>query len=327
MNFSESAKIKQKIDESQKILLNFHHNPDADSVGSAISLSRILTSWGKETKIVSPTIMPKNLQFVLHHDPIDVRNFTEFEFNNWDLFITTDSSSWPRVCGSSDFKKPDLPFVVIDHHKSNTRYGDLNLVIDNAAANCEVLFKLYNDWEVKLEEKIAEPLLMGIIGDTGGFRFPEADLETFNIAQELMKFTDKNRIIFNLFQSYEQSHLILWKELIENIQIDVNHKFVYSFANKEAVEKAGKPFNAKSELADMLFQSFAETDFGIVGVEDEDYITVSFRSRTGKDMSALAQKFGGGGHQWAAAARVYKPYEEAINIILEKTREFASEND
>lgn len=335
MNYSESQAIRAKIDSANKILLNMHHNPDADSVGSAIAMARVLKHFGptshkaslgagKEVKIVSSTEVPKNLDFLINEEDIEIIDFKTFDFSPYDLFITCDSSSWSRVAGGNA-EKPKMFFVNIDHHISNHKYGDINLIVPNSAANCEVLYYLFEDWGVNFEN-IAEPLLAGIIGDTGAFRFPEANEQTFQVAANLMKFTDKNKIIFNLYQSFEENHVFVWKEFFDNLKIDHEHKFVYSFVRKEILESYGMPFNAKSELADMLFSSIDGTDFGLIGAEDEGYISVSFRSRTGVDVSRLASKLGGGGHAWASACRVdilEGKYEEAVEKILSEARAFA----
>lgn len=325
MNYPESQTIKVKIDSSQKILVNMHHNPDADSVGSAIAMARVLKHFGKEVKIVSPTEIPKNLKFLLNEESMEVTDFREFNFLEYDLFVTCDSSSWSRVAGGHNIEKPNIPFIVIDHHISNQKFGDINLIVADSAANCEVLFFLFQDWQVPLEN-IAEPLLAGIIGDTGAFRFPEASEKTFEVAAILMKYADKNKIIFNLYQSFEEPHIYIWKEFMDNLQIDHEHKFVYSFVRRDILEKYGKPFNAKSELADMLFSSIDGTDFGLIGAEDEGYISVSFRSRTGVDVSHLASSLGGGGHAWASASRIdilEDNYEEAKEKVLTAARNFS----
>ena len=327
MNYPESEAIKQKIDSVQKILLNCHHNPDADSVGSALAMARVLKKWGKEVRILSSTPVSKNLQFLVKEENIKVTDFTKFNYTAFDLFITLDSSSWSRTSGTRNFEKPKIPFVVIDHHKSNQKFGDINLLVPDASANSLVLYKLYQDWNTDLSSDVAEPLLAGILGDTGGLRFPEADIETFEIALQLMKVADKNKIMFNLYQSFEISHVNVWKEVMNNLYVDIRHKFVYSFIRKEVMEKNGYPDNAKAEVSDMLFQGIDGTDFGVVGVEDkEGYVSVSFRSRTGVDVSRLASELGGGGHQWASAGRVYEDFDKAVELILQKCREFSSKN-
>lgn len=327
MNFPESQQILDKINSSQNILLNLHHNPDADSVGSATTFGYFLKSLGKNFKIITSTPPAKNLEFLFDDFSYEVVDFTKFDFSEYDLFIANDSSSWSRISGSHDSDKPDMFFICIDHHKTNHKFGNINLIVSDASANSLLVYKLFQDLNIEITQKIARSLLAGVYGDTGVLRFPEADADTYQVALDLMKLTDKNKIIFNLYQSYEYSHVQVWKEIMHNLEIDQDHKFVYSFIDKSVMETNGNPINAKPEIADIIFQTIDNTDFGLVGSEAEDYVSVSFRARKSVDVSVLASRLGGGGHKWASAARVWQgDFDSSVKYIIEKTREFAKEN-
>jgi len=324
MNYPQSAEILEKIKSSENILLNLHHNPDADSVGSALAMLRVIKSLRKNVKIISPSPVPKNLEFLVNENEVEKVDFSKIDFSKYDLFVTLDSSTWNRVSGTHDLEKPDIFFIVIDHHVSTKKFGDINLIEPHASANALIVFRLLQDWNVKLEEILAEPILAGIMGDTGALRFPEAGTETLEAVIELMRHADKSKIIFKLFQSYEQSHINVWREVMDNLKVDKDHKFAYSFIKREVLEKNAKPANAKAEISDMLFQSIEGTDFGLVGAEDDGYMSVSFRSRTGVDVSTLASKMGGGGHRWASATRVWEgDFEKTVEKVLREVREFA----
>lgn len=327
MNFSESQQILDKINSSQNILLNLHHNPDADSVGSATAFGYFLKSINKKFKIITSSRPSKNLQFLFDEFGYEVVDFANFNYSEFDLFLVNDSSSWDRVAGSKRVEKPDIYFIVIDHHKTNQKFGDINLIVDHASANSLLVYKLFKDWNIEITEKIARSLLSGIYGDTGALRFPEADVETYEVALQLIKLTDKDQIIYNLYQSFEISHVKVWKEIMQNLEVDTDHKFAFSFIPKNIMEENGNPLNAKAEIADMLFQSIDNTDFGLIGAESEGYISVSFRARNDIDVSALASRLGGGGHKWASAARVWEgDYSKTVEKILEEARNFAKEN-
>jgi len=309
MNYKESEDILNKIKAANKVLINCHHLPDADSVGSAAAMKRVLEYfYKKEAKIICPSPIPTNLNFL--KEKVETVDFSKFDYKDYDLFILLDTSSWNRASGSHDIAKPNIPMIVLDHHHTNQEFGDINLIVTGAAANSEIVYDIFKDWGLDVVDKkdkmpdIATPLLTGIIGDTGSFRFPEANEKTFSVASDLMRVADKNEIVFNLYQSYQQNHIKVWRSILDNLEVDTEHKFVYSFIEKNIFIDSGRPFNAKSEMADMIFQSIEDTDFGIVGVEDEDYVSVSFRSRTGFNVAKLAAKLGGGGHVWASACRI-----------------------
>lgn len=328
MNFAESQDIQNKINSANNILLNLHHNPDADSIGSAVAFGYYLKQINKNFKIITSSKPSKNLEFLFDDFGYEVVDFSKFNFSEFDLFLANDSSSWARVAGTRDLEKPNIPFVVIDHHKTNQKFGDINLVVEDVSANSLLIYKLFQDLNIEITQKIARALLAGIYGDTGALRFPETDQETYETVLQLMKVTDKNEIIFNLYQSFEYSHVQVWKEIMHNLKIDEEHKFVFSFVEKNVLESNGNPINAKAEIADIIFQNISGTKFGIVGAESDNYISVSLRAREDVDVSVLASRLGGGGHRWAAAGRVWEgDYKSSVEKILEEARKFAKEND
>ncbi len=127
MNYKESAQILDEIKKANKILVNCHRGPDSDSVGSATALARILEKMGKEVLIISPSEIPEDLKF-LGTDKIQIVDFTKFDFTPYDLFIAVDSSTLSQITGLRDDKRPEVRLIVIDHHFSNDRFGDINLV-------------------------------------------------------------------------------------------------------------------------------------------------------------------------------------------------------
>lgn len=328
MNFEQSQQILEKINSSHNILLNLHHNPDADSIGSTTAFAYFLQSLNKNFKIITSTPPTKNLEFLFEDLSYEVVDFSQFNYSEYDLFIANDSSSWSRVSGTHDFPKPEIYFIVIDHHKTNQEFGDINITVSDASANSLLIYKLFKDMNIEITQKIARSLLSGIYGDTGVLRFPEADVETYRVALDLMKLTDKNNIIFQLYQSYEYSHIQVWKEIMHRLEIDQDHKFVFSFIEKSIMESNNNPINAKAEIADIIFQTIEGTNFGMVGSEDDGYISVSFRARKDVDVSILASRLGGGGHKWASAARVWEgDFESSVRKIVEEARKFANEYD
>ncbi len=322
MNYPESSLILEKIKNSSNILVNCHASPDADSVGSALAFYELLTQMNKNVSIVCPHNLPGNLEFLANSDKVKTIDYSNFDYSSFDLFITLDSAGWNRVTGRRDIPIFDIPIIVIDHHETNEMYGDINLVKFNIAANCELVYFIINDMKIEINNSIAQDLLTGIIGDTGALRFPEANEITFDVVAELMKFADKNKIIRSLYQSYSLDHVKLWGKIMEKIQIDQDKKIVWSALNYEEYQKLGHIDGAKSELADILIQSIENTDFGFIAIEESpNFISVSFRSRTGVDVSKIAIELGGGGHKWASAARLYDMnFSQGIDKILNVCR-------
>ncbi len=326
MNYKESEEILSKVQSADRILVNCHRNPDPDSVGSALAMYSVLRTMGKDVAVICPTGASENLSFLKNFEAIETVDFEKYDFSQHDLFICIDSASWGMVAASEDIKKPNIDIVVIDHHKTNTKYGSANLVDWEVNSAAEVLYRVFEDWEVTIDEAVATSLLTGIIGDTGSFRYSGTTPETLRLAANLLeKGADKDKINLNINFTVSEKLVAFWAEMLSRIKIENEHSFVWVAAPFELYKKFGKPVDAKERLASEFFQSVEGTNFGVVMVETEEKnLSVSFRSRTNFDVSKIAIELGGGGHAAASGARIENtPYEEAVEKVLETCRKYA----
>lgn len=324
MNYKESAKILKEIKEAKKILVNCHRGPDSDSVGSALALNGVLKKLGKDVTIICPSDIPADLTFLKGADSIWRVNFSTFDFSDYDLFLVIDSSTYSMVTGLKDNDKPSIDTIVIDHHVSNERFGKINLIDDKATSTGELLYKIFEDWGISLDKDIAECLLTGIIGDTGSFQYQNVGEGTLRIAATLMDLgADKDKIIYNIYRNIDFKEVKMWGKFIESMKIEDN--FVWSAISLTTYKDFGEYPYAKEDVANLFFPIVKGTDFGIVMVETNDQVlSVSFRSRSGFDVSKIAEEVGGGGHKAAAGARIEGlTFDEAVNKVLSAARKYA----
>ncbi len=328
MNYKESAKILEKIKKANKILVNCHRGPDSDSVGSALALSGVLRNLGKEVKIVCPSDVPADLKFLSGADLIKRVNFSTFDFSEFDLFLAIDSSTYSMVTGLKDNNKPSINTIMIDHHYSSEKFGKINLIDAKTTSTGELLFKIFEDWDVKIDRVTAECLLTGIIGDTGSFQYQNVGQGTLRIAASLMDAgADKDKIIFNIYRNIDYKEVKMWGKFIESMKIEDG--FVWSAISLATYKDFGEYPYAKEDVANLFFPIVKDTDFGIVMVETNNgVLSVSFRSRSGFDVSQIAQEVGGGGHKAAAGARIEGlPFDQAVDKVLTAARKYGRKNE
>ena len=157
MNYKKSSLILKEVKKAKKILLNCHRGPDPDSVGSVLALYYFLSQMEKDVKIICPSGIPYRLEYLSGFENVETDvDIDSFDFSEFDLFITMDSSSWDMVTGEKGGKLPEIPIVVIDHHETNTEYGLINLVDKKKASTAEILYFIFEDWEVKINKDIAK---------------------------------------------------------------------------------------------------------------------------------------------------------------------------
>lgn len=327
MNYEESKRILEEIKKADRILVNCHRGPDSDSVGSALALFRVLEQMDKDVSIICPSDLPNDLKFLKDSELVKRVNFTTFDFSEFDLFVILDSSTYGLVTGEKDSDKPSINSVVIDHHYSNEKFGKLNLIDPNMTSTGELLFNIFEDWEVDIDKDIAECLLTGIIGDTGSFQYQNVGEKTLRTAADLIgKGADKDKIIYNIYRNIDFKEVKMWGKFVESMMIEDN--FVWSAISLSTYKDFGEYPYAKEDVANLFFPIVKDTDFGIVMVEtSENVLSVSFRARSGFDVSEIAKEVGGGGHKAAAGAKIEGlPYQEAVNKVLTVARKYARKN-
>lgn len=325
MNYEQSAQILDEIKKANKILVNCHRGPDSDSVGSATALARVLEKMGKESAIICPSEIPADLKF-LGTEKIQTVDFTKFNFSEYDLFLTIDSSAYSMVSGFKETVMPQIPIIVMDHHISNEGFGKINLIDSTMTSTGELLFKVFTDWGVEIDKKIAQSLLTGIIGDTGSFQYQNVGAETLRNAAKLIELgADKDEIIKNIYRNIDFTEVKLWGKFIENMEVDEEFGFVWAAIPHSLYKEYGEPYSAKEDVANLFFPIVKGTDFGMVMVEmEERLLSISFRSKSDFDVSVIAQKLGGGGHKAAAGARIEGlPFDSAVTKVLETVRKYA----
>lgn len=329
MNYPESQLILEEIKKANKILVNCHRSPDPDSVGSALSIYRLLQLLGKENiKIICPDDVPFNCKFLDYSEKIEKVNFDEFNFSEYELFIIADSGNWDQVTGKDNIINSNIKKIVIDHHYTNSKYGDINILDIDAGSSASVVNNLIEDLNIKIDKVMATSLLTGIIADTLSFQTDVIGDSSLIIADKLIKAgADRNNIIFNLNRSKSLDEIHLMGYLLSNIKVDKEFKFAWSAVSKVISREFPMSKEAKSSVSGSFIPAIQDTDFGFVLEETEKYTSVSFRSRNNFDVSKIAEELGGGGHKSAAAARIpNSTFEEAVEKVLIACRKYANKN-
>jgi len=218
-------------------------------------------------------------------------------------------------------KLKDLKRINIDHHKTNTNYGNLNFIESNSRSTTQILFSLFKAWKVKITPQIANVLLLGLITDTGCFRYPGVTADDLAEGAELVKLgADLGKINYLAFNVIPPVVLKVWQVMINNMEFDYQRKIVWTWIDYQTIQKlGGKDSLYYEEISNTFLGKIADFDLGIFAQEKEPgFISIGFRSSTGKiDAALLAEKLGGGGHKLAAGFKLKSStIKEAKQIVL-----------
>ena len=300
------------INQSRSILISSHVNPDGDAIGSMLALSLCLRQLGKQVDVVVDGGLPPSFRFLVGSETIGDTPVT----GSWDLFVSLDSSDEPRTGDSGRYGRANSSKVLnIDHHVTNTYFGDVQLVNTTAVSTTEVIYRWFAWQEIEITIPVAQALLTGLTTDTQGFRTDNVTSETLYIAEQLMKIgASLTLIIKQTLNRRSYSSVLLWQRVFPKIQL-VDSVIYVSIRQSDWTE-TGLPPNNDSGLVNFLIQVNEAKIAALFSEIAVNEIKVEFRSVAGYDVATLASQMGGGGHRQASGATLYCNLDEAIARVV-----------
>lgn len=305
-------KAKTLIEESQRILIASHVRPDGDAVGSMVGLGLALQDAKKEVQMVLADGVPKKFRHLEGSELIRKKPDGEF-----DTLIILDCSDIDRVGEFyDDFPAPDLN---IDHHNTNKNFATINLVEIQAAATAEMIAEYLPALGLSMTTAVAEALLTGIISDTIGFQTTNMRPETLQAAANLMlSGAELPRLYRKTLNERTFKAARYWGAGLSNLEM--NNQLVWATLKLEDRKSVNYPGSDDADLVNVL-ASIEEAEIAVIFIEQpNDKVKVSWRARTGYDVSRIAAQFGGGGHKPAAGATISGDLKEVQTSVIESTQ-------
>lgn len=289
-----------------RFVLSSHISPDGDNIGSLVGTYWLLKYLGKDVSLLLLDKTPDKYEFLLE----DVSIIDMETISSEDVWIILDSSDEKRLGDGQTLLKKCKHTVNIDHHRSNTLYGDYNWVEVDAAATGELVFCLAKGLGIPLDTKISNAIYVAISTDTGSFRYPNTTNITMHIISELHDVgISHQQIIQDVYQNRPLLFLELLSKLIQNLEI---HEGIiaYSVLTKKELDD----LDARGEDTDGLVEELRD----IAGIEISCFLKEvevgifkgSLRSKGTYDVIGVAESFGGGGHKKAAGFTIQGTIEE-----------------
>ena len=302
--------ILNEIQIAEKIVILTHEAPDGDAIGSSLAFKLALKQLGKECDVIIPEYS-KLFGFL----PEAKNILTESDIKEYDLAIALDCGDLKRLkCGEEYFETAKRK-IQIDHHGSNTMFGDLNFVNPASPASCEILVEMFNYYGIEIDKEIGSCLVTGIITDTGGFRYPKTSAETFEFTAELLqKGVNVSDIYKRVQDTKTRANFELTKIVIDRMEILEDGKVTFTYITQEDSKRIG------AEIGD--HEGLVEIGRDIEGVEVSVFIRekedgsykASLRSNSYVNVADICLFFGGGGHQMAAGCG----FKDDKDVVKEK---------
>ena len=304
---NEIKKLISVIDRAQKILLVTHRSPDGDAIGNILAMQNFLLSTNKEVTSFCITKPAENFNYLQNIEKIEgnLNNLNE----KYDLCILLDCGDLGMSKISDELKEIEFKFGIanIDHHYTNPKYGDINIVISKASSTAEIIYQIMRISHIKISPAIATALLTGIVTDTGNFAYRSTTKQSIETASRLLS-------IGADFEGISKAHvynktiniLKLWGIVMRRISFNKELKMVTTALFKRDLENLNLNEEAGEGISNYLNNLSKQNRFSLLLKEYEiGKVKGSLRTtRDDVDVSVIAQKFGGGGHKKAAGFEV-----------------------
>jgi phosphoesterase RecJ-like protein len=291
------------IKEADKILLFAHSRPDGDTVGAVLALKEYFNSLGKEAVAACFDPLPEYLSILTKESFVFPEQINLGEFK---LIIACDSVER----GFEKIKKnlrEDQIVALLDHHPDISLQGDINIIDSEYSSVCEIVFDLLSFNRVEIDKKIANYLLLGIVGDTGIFQHSNTTPKIMQTASVLMKKgASLSKLVEAVFVNKKISTLKLWGRAFEKAKINSENGMITSVLTIRDLEECDASLEDINQVAGIL-DTVPGARFALVLSEREGgIIKGSLRSEEykGVDVSRIAAEFGGGGHKLASGFEI-----------------------
>lgn len=301
--------ILKKINEAKSIVLLVHENPDGDAIGSGLAMHLALKKLNKEADLVIPKYS-RVFSSMPHVDEIK----QEGKNIKYDLAIAMDCATIKLLNGWTGYFENAKETIVIDHHSSNSMFGDINLVDPSSPACCQTLYEIFKYYNWEIDKEIGTCIMTGIITDTGGFQYSQVSKETFKVVSDLLDIDVNIPAIYKqMLSTHTRTSFELRKIAMDRMEFLEDNRVAFTYITNEDQE------NINAETGD--YEGIVNEGRNIEGVEvsiflheEEDGFKASLRSNEYVNVSDVCLMFGGGGHIRAAGAK----FQGRPNQIKEK---------
>lgn len=321
---SAAREIAAILKPGRRIALTTHVNADGDGVGSEVGLWHLLRDRGFDPVIANPTAIPDRFEFLVPPGA-DASDRAGREIARAEVVIVVDISDLGRLGDlATAVHERRAPVACIDHHVSPGTLPDgPRLLAPAATATAELVFDFATalDWPLSVEA--ARALYVGILTDTGGFRFSNTTARALRVAAALLEHGVEPETIYEtVYASAPEGRVRLLADVLQTLVVEPQRGLAWVTVPAGALERHsvtpddldGIVEHARSIAGVRLALLFRQIANG--------RIKVSFRSMGSVDSAALAQQFGGGGHHKAAGASLAGSVAEVQERVLDAARSY-----
>ena len=314
--------FKSRIQAADKILITTHEFPDADGIGSEISLCLALRELGKETFCVNEEPLLERYQY-LDQDKT-VSGLKEFNQNHPnfqpELIIVVDTNTKARIGSNiAAFLSDSITTLYIDHHPCRGRDLSTHCIDVNAAATGQLIGEMIEYLGVKFTKKMALPIYTAIIIDTSSFRYPTVSAATHSLVAKLMATGIHPPEAYNgIYGTKRIIHMHLLSKILNSAETNTNESIAWMLLKKEDIDQFKSDVEDTHAFINHLLV-LNNIKIALMFRDDGDQVKMSLRSSGDIDVGLVAQELGGGGHNHSAATILFRASGQNTQELIRQT--------
>jgi len=309
--------VMECIKRSDHFLLIAHKKPDGDTAGSITAMANVLERWNKNVVAFCKDLPDQHYQFLPLVERVTNDPNVVIARQPYQVVIVFDSGdlAYAGVDALVASLQPRPIIINIDHHHTNTRYGDINLVIDTAASTTEVVATMFHVENIEITKEIATCLMTGLVTDTGSFTNPATSISAMEIAASLVERGAKHKTILReLIANRTLASLRIWAEAFNRLQVVEPWGIAVTVITIQDQKTFGVDEEQTEGIANFLNSLTGVKAIMVLKEMPNGFVKASLRTtRDDVDVSLFARCFGGGGHKKAAGFTVAGRLEKTLN--------------
>ncbi|MCX7965604.1 MAG: bifunctional oligoribonuclease/PAP phosphatase NrnA [Syntrophorhabdaceae bacterium] len=310
------TQIKEKIEKGNKFLITTHISLDGDAVGSVFCFYWLLRNYKKEVSVFLKDNVPYKYTFLPQPDTNRLF-FKELPKDTFDTIFVLDCGDLHRIGNDYEKIKSNGFIINIDHHNTNSFFGDINLVLPDASSTAEIIYDLIKFLEAEITLDMAINIYTAILTDTGSFRYENTNAKALHICAHMIEIGVKPAYVAQkVYESHPKERFFLLGKVLNTLETHKDGKIIMAHITKDMAEKG----YSLEEFTDGFVEFIKEMDgiemaVFIRQIENNRY-KISMRSKGNGDVSAICSLFGGGGHKKAAGCYIDGDLDEVKKKLL-----------
>ena len=310
--------IAQTLRSARRILMSLHRQPDGDSIGSTLAIALGLRRLGHQVTVASPDPVPHAYDFLPGVETIVP--WQQVVPGQYDLVALYDCADERRAGAPSPLTDYAARILQVDHHATNSRYGDVVFVDPLAAASAELAHRTLEVLGVTVDRDLAILLYVGLETDTGGFRYATTTPASHRLAARLLDAgIDPGEVSELVYERQTVGGLRLLGMALHSLRLRPDLSLAYFVLSDEDFREAGATVQDAETIGIVDYARRLEgvEVAALLRSEGAGEVKLSLRSKGAVDVSALAARLDGGGHARAAGATIQGDLARAEEVLLQ----------